>query len=73
MTGPSLIGCTQKHSIDWLLRFTKNSSGVLAEGDDIYARELYAAYGNAVMTPFPNLSDSEILAIYKYIDEFSAK
>lgn len=73
MTGPALAGFEErwaKFPKEELYAWIRNSSGVIANGalkSNSYAKGLYASYNNAVMTPFPNLSDDDIASMLVYI------
>ncbi|MES2828107.1 MAG: PQQ-dependent sugar dehydrogenase [Bacteroidota bacterium] len=65
--GPNLSGVTAQVSYEWLNRFIRNSSEMIAAGDERAAR-LIAQY----KTPMPahqQLKDSEIEAILAYIHQ----
>jgi hypothetical protein len=64
--GPQLAGVYDRApSIDWIKSFVKNSSAVIASGDD-YAVKLYNEYNKTQMTAFP-LKDEEIMHILAYV------
>lgn len=70
-TGPALQGADQHaHGKEWLYKWIKNPSAVLASGD-AHAKELVDKY-KVVMTAFPNLSNEEIDAIMTYVNDFKA-
>ncbi|HRO41400.1 MAG TPA: c-type cytochrome [Flavipsychrobacter sp.] len=70
-TGPALQGTDQHpHGKEWLYKWIKNPSAVLASGD-AHAKELVDKY-KVVMTAFPNLSNEEIDAIMTYVNDFKA-
>lgn len=71
-TGPQLAYSLQRRNWAWLKSFTRNSAAVIATGDR-YANCLYLQWGGTAMTSFPQLSDEEILALYKYIQYESEK
>ncbi|RAJ05154.1 cbb3-type cytochrome c oxidase subunit III [Chitinophaga skermanii] len=70
LTGPPLYGSMERwaHDTASLYRFTRNASKVIAAGD-AYATCLFTGYNKAAMTSFDSLSNEEIKAIYRYIDE----
>src|ERR1035438_6689355 len=69
--GPDLKDVSKRRQIDWILKWVKNSSAVIASGDP-YATALFAKYNKTVM-PAQSLKDDEIKAIVAYIDAESAK
>ncbi len=71
VVGPDLKDLTKRRQIDWITKWVKNSSAVIASGDP-YATALFAKYNKLVM-PAQNLKDDEIKAIVAYIDAESAK
>lgn len=70
LIGPSLFGATKKHSMDWLIKWTRDSQEFLASGD-IKANEIFNKYNKSVQTAM-DLTDQEIINIYKYIDELNS-
>jgi cytochrome c553 len=70
LTGPGLHGMTGQYTMDWLIRFTRNSSKMIKEGDS-QALKAFNENGEAQMTSFPSLSDEEIRAIFKHVDGLS--
>lgn len=67
---PKLEGVTSKHSKEWLIAFTKNSTKLVRNGD-VKATRIYNEYNGSIMETFENLSDEQIIAIYDYIDSES--
>ena len=65
VVGPALSGITKRRNIAWLIPWIKNSSKVVASGDD-YAVALYNKYNKQQMPSFA-LSDKEITSIFAYI------
>lgn len=67
-TGPNLRGVHTRpgRTEAWLLKWIKNSPGVIKSGDPI-ATKLYAENNQANMTPFGWMSDDEIKNILEYI------
>ena len=65
VVGPALAGITKRRPISWLIPWVKNSSKVVASGDE-YAVNLFAKYNKQQMPSF-DLSDKEIHAIMMYI------
>src|SRR5688572_28421720 len=67
LVGPALAGVENRApSIDWIIRFVKNSSAVIASGDD-YAVKLYNEYNKTQMTAFSSLKDQDIMNILAYV------
>jgi mono/diheme cytochrome c family protein len=73
LVGPDLAKVYDRApSIDWIIKFVHNSSGVIASGDD-YAVKLYNEYNKLQMTAFTSLKDADILNILAYIKSESEK
>ncbi len=66
-TGPALEGATNRHDREWLRKFIRDSQGMVQAGDSA-AQALYKEWGQVIMTSFPELTDSEIDSILKYIE-----
>lgn len=67
LVGPALAGVYDRApSIDWIKGFIKNSSKVIASGDE-YANKLYNEYNKTQMTAFSSFKDEDILNILAYI------
>ena len=69
LTGPALRGVESRGP--WterknLIRWVKNPAAMINESE--YTKSLYKLYGS-LMTPFPNLTDEEINAVFDYIKE----
>tara|TARA_Y100000782_G_scaffold115555_1_gene160111 strand:- start:5446 stop:7470 length:2025 start_codon:yes stop_codon:yes gene_type:complete len=71
LVGPSLVGATERHSMSWLIQWTRNSTTLIDSGDED-ANSIFREYGSSVQPDF-NLSDQEIIAIYDYIDQKNAQ
>jgi mono/diheme cytochrome c family protein len=67
VVGPALKGTTERHDTEWLIKWIKNSQALIASGDPA-AVKVFNEYNKSVMTPFPELSDDDILNILAYID-----
>ena len=68
VVGPGLKGIEQRApSRDWLHKWVRNSSAVIASGD-AYANQVFNANGKVQMSSFPSLSDADIDGILAYID-----
>jgi cytochrome c2 len=71
-TGPALKGVTGRvPNKEWIYKWIKNSASVIASGDK-YANDLYNKWNKTAMTAFPGLSNEEIDAIVKYVDDYQA-
>jgi mono/diheme cytochrome c family protein len=66
VVGPALAGITKRRSISWLIPWVKNSSKVIASGDE-YAVKLFNDYSKQQMPAFPQLSDKEIKSIVAWV------
>ena len=71
MTGPALrnvearLADEQGLDREWLTSWIRNSSALIKSGD-AYANKVYADYNSVAMTPFPQLSDTDISDILAY-------
>lgn len=73
LVGPALAGIEDRApSIDWIKRFIKNSSAVIASGDD-YAVKLYNEYNKTQMTAFSSFKDEDVMNILAYIKSEEGK
>jgi cytochrome c551/c552 len=71
VTGPALKGVTDRVTDRKLLHdWIHNNTRVLASGNT-YFNNLFDQYGKAPMNTFPGLSDAEIEAILKYVDNYA--
>lgn len=69
-TGPALKGISSRvPNKEWLYKWVKNSASLIGSGDK-YAIEVYNKWNKVPMTAFPALSNEEIDAIVKYVDEY---
>ncbi len=74
MTGPALRNIEKKIAEDagldrtWITAWIHNSSGLIKSGD-AYANKIFKQYNNAIMSPFPQLSDQDISDILAYTAE----
>ncbi|WP_310392235.1 cytochrome c [Hymenobacter sp.] len=64
VVGPALAGITKRRTIAWLIPWIKNSSKVVASGDE-YAVVLYNKFNKQQMPSFA-LSDQEVESILAY-------
>ncbi|HEX8350596.1 MAG TPA: c-type cytochrome [Hymenobacter sp.] len=65
VVGPALAGITKRRPVSWLIPWIKNSSKVVASGDE-YAVALYNKYNKQQMPSFA-LSDKEITSIIAWV------
>ncbi len=66
LVGPNLVGVTQRHTQEWLIRFIRNSQEMIQAGDP-EAVKLWEE-NNRIPMPPHNLTDEQIIDILKYID-----
>ncbi|MBC6990464.1 cytochrome c3 family protein [Hymenobacter sp. BT491] len=71
VVGPALGGITKRRPMSWILPWVKNSSKVVASGDE-YAVKLFNQYQKQQMPSF-QLSDAEITSIVSYITSEEGK
>jgi len=71
VVGPALAGIDKRRSIMWLIPWVKNSSKVIASGDE-YAVKLFEENGKQQMPAFPQLSDGEIKSIVAWVTSQNA-
>jgi hypothetical protein len=67
MTAPPLGGITKLRKKDWLYSYTRNPYKMLEQGDKI-AKQL-RSQGWALMSSFPNLKNSDLDAIYYFVEK----
>jgi mono/diheme cytochrome c family protein len=65
VVGPALAGISKRRPVSWLIPWIKNSSKVVASGDD-YAVAIFNKFNKQQMPSFA-LSDKEIKSIIAYI------
>lgn len=70
VVGPALAGITRRRPMSWILPWVKNSSKLVAGGDD-YAVALFNKFNKQQMPSFA-LSDKEIQAIMAYVESQQA-
>ncbi|WP_276479618.1 c-type cytochrome [Paraflavitalea pollutisoli] len=72
LTGPALKGIEDRVKDKKLLHaWIKNNQAVIASGDP-YFTKLYQQWNKTPMSVFPNLSDTDIDAILKYIADYKS-
>ncbi|HEY0047339.1 MAG TPA: c-type cytochrome [Flavobacterium sp.] len=67
-TGPALRGVAERRDREWLYNWIHNSSDMIKSGDPI-AVQLFEENNKVVMTPFPQLSTTDIDNILAYTSE----
>jgi len=71
VVGPGLKGIQQRApSKDWLYKWIKNSSAVIAGGDQ-YANQIFERYNKTQMPSYPDLSNQDIDNILAYVESAS--
>ena len=71
VVGPALAGITKRRPMSWIIPWIKNSSKMVAAGDD-YAVKIYNQYQKQQMPSF-QLSDAEITSIVAYVTSEEGK
>ncbi|SFQ73253.1 cytochrome c3 family protein [Hymenobacter arizonensis] len=71
VVGPALAGITKRRTVSWLIPWIKNSSKVVASGDE-YAVAIYNKYNKQQMPSFA-LSDQEITSILAWVNAEEGK
>ncbi|HCN85197.1 MAG TPA: cytochrome C [Sphingobacteriaceae bacterium] len=66
VVGPALKGVNDRHDQAWLLKWVKNSPAFIASGDAA-AVKVFNENNKLPMTPFPTLTEGNILSILAYI------
>ncbi|WP_415376558.1 c-type cytochrome [Patiriisocius sp. Uisw_017] len=64
-TGPMLRNVAEKYEKEWLYKWIKNSTALIASGDS-QANAIYEEYNKSVMQSFPGLSNGDIDNILAY-------
>jgi len=65
MVGPALGDISQRHSMEWIIAWTRNNAELRASGDRA-AIAIFEEYNGAIMPAFPALSDQDIMDIVAY-------
>ncbi len=68
LTGPDLKGISERRTKDWLIRFIRNSAEMI-EANDPQAVRIFREFKEVNM-PATSLSDSEIVLIINYIENY---
>ncbi|EOR95228.1 Molybdopterin oxidoreductase subunit, predicted [Arcticibacter svalbardensis MN12-7] len=68
VVGPALKGISERQSEEWLIKWIKNSQALIATGDPD-AVKIFNEYNKVVMTPFPELTDGDVVNILAYVKE----
>lgn len=66
LIGPDLVGVSERHSDEWLIRFIQNSTAVIESGDP-YAVELFEKFNKIPMPP-QSLTNDEVMQVLAYIE-----
>lgn len=66
-TAPALGGITKIRKKDWLYNYTRNSYQMFENGDSIAKKIREKDWG--LMTSFPNLTNSDLDAIYYFVEK----
>ena len=69
--GPALHKVTDRHDVDWIYKWIKNSAEMIKSGD-AEAVAIYEEYNKVAMNAFPQLSTSDIDNILAYVNEEKA-
>jgi mono/diheme cytochrome c family protein len=67
-TGPALRNVSQRHQMAWIYKWVNNSS-VLIKSGDAEATKLFEDNQHKVMTPFPQLSTTDVDNVIAYTSE----
>jgi mono/diheme cytochrome c family protein len=67
-TGPALRNVSERHEMAWIYKWVHNSSEVIKSGDAA-AVKLFNENNHSVMTPFPQLSTTDIDNIIAYTSQ----
>jgi len=70
LTGPDLKNVSERHTLEWMIPFVKNSTAVIESGDPA-AVKLFNEYNKTIMSAHPHLTDEDITTIIAYIDDES--
>ena len=68
MTGPALRNVAERHSVEWLHSWVKNSQGMVKAGDAA-AVKVFEENNKAIMPSYPQFSDADIDNIIAYTSE----
>ena len=69
--GPDLKGIDTRYDEAWLIKWIKNAPALIASGDPQAVKA--AEFSPAMMSAFPELSDSDVKNILAYVKEVEAK
>jgi mono/diheme cytochrome c family protein len=67
LVGPPLKGITEKREQEWLIKWIKDSPGLIKSGDKL-AIQVFEENNKLPMTANPHLSDKDIIDILAYTD-----
>ena len=65
--GPALHGVTDRHDIQWIYKWIKNSAEMIKSGD-AEAVAIYEEYNKVAMNAFPQLSNADVDNILAYVN-----
>lgn len=68
VVGPALKGIGERQDEAWLIKWIKNSQALVASGDPD-AVKIFNEYNKVVMTPFPELTDGDVVNILAYVKQ----
>lgn len=70
--GPALKNVYERRTVEWILNYVPNAQKVIDGGDE-YAAKLFEQFNGILMTPFPNLKETDILNVLAYIQSETIK
>lgn len=70
LMGPGLAGLKDRRSEEWIIKWVKDSQGLINSGDKD-ANDLFVKFNKIPMPGFPQLTDDEIKGLIAYVDEKS--
>ncbi len=71
LIGPPLARIGERRSEEWFLKFVSNSQALIQSGD-AQAVAIFKEYNQQIMPPFTDLSESDIKAIWTYLNSVAA-
>ncbi|MGM0635540.1 MAG: c-type cytochrome [Bacteroidota bacterium] len=66
--GPALHGVSDRHDMEWIYKWTKNSKELIDSGDS-EAVKIYEEYNRQAMPAFPQLSEQDVEDIVAYVEQ----
>lgn len=70
VVGPALSGVTQRHDMDWIVKFVKSSQS-LVKNNDKDAVDLFNKYNHIIMPDHPDMTEGDVKNIMAYINTAS--